>query len=101
MGEIEKKQTQEVIPVEEVRELIAGAVRDGIAEGVGRALEPLGQQLGELARQVGRSNEAVASRLQTLADEMGGRETNWDEHDANAHRLDPGLGQRQKKSFLG
>lgn len=97
MGAIEKRQVQEVVPAEEVRELIAAAVRDGIAEGVGQALLPVVESLNELAANMRQSNAAVAARLSDMASAITGTETesHWSEHDRRSHELDPTLAQRQ------
>lgn len=74
-NEMVKAEKMEVIPAEQVRELVAGAIRDGIAEGVAQAITAVGEQL--------RSRE-------TLSDDE------WARLDAAAHELNPGLAERQR-----
>lgn len=95
-----KIERPEVVPVEAVRALITDAVRDGIAEGVSRALTPIAEQLAQMSREMAHSNRNVATQLSQLADGLAGQESRWDEHDANAHLLDPSLAERQEQARL-
>lgn len=78
-NELTETEKMEVVPVEQVRVLVAGAIRDGIAEGVAQALAAVGEQIRARETEIGR-----------LSDD------DWGILDAAAHQLDPGLADRQK-----